>query len=1105
MLVHVNFENSKLFSAGEELSYESSFFPKSIIKEAEKTRKESGVNSLCLAEGLITLKVNGKSVQSPVLITPLAYKQDKVKQLISFSLIQEQQFINPFLLLHLRRELEINSEKLAVLENDTFPEGFNLETIGEILGEFGLAVMKDDPGIIGNFHHHRYQIIKELEELLDTESYSSGLSTLLGFNSSVQSPSLELPPDILFPADIDHEAVFERVNQNDLVIQGPPGTGKSQVLSNILGKLLGNNKTTIVVSEKRVALEVINKKLSEFGLDKLCFIATSDHLSHSFLQELKETWDYFEGFEAKPVKNLRLSEQYIANLQMTLDLLSNKTLIGGVSFHEFQQLSQNTALGKYEYVSNIIDIKTFLKSKNTIEKIYNLKLSSLIGAMKPRTISNDAFVLFDEELDTLIRVVSHLKKAFQLVTWSDFAIIKKRAAHCQIFENELYKKYASIFQINSKEQKQFLKLRNKYLTLRLQVEEIKKNQSHWKIIPSEAETRSLINTFEIGTRWVSRLRSKRRWKALSHLPFANALGELKNHAKEIETINAFTMVVLGFCKLGIENVETEVPLIHHTLGLFSENQWMELESIPTEERRNIIENQAEIGQLHHSLKTKFNLEDSTDLASFLAELSVRLPDIISIKPEIIALEERALTALSRNKNFTAYEGELLQSHWVRFNDRFPEFSKFNVGDISDKVSAIISEQNNETKLYARSIENRLHKTFTLYHTVLNTPARKLNEEQKALKRRLRKGKSILVKEFAKTRRHPSLRELYNSEAREWIQLLKPIWLSNPTQLSKCFPLEQALFDAAIFDEASQIPVQNAVGAIQRSSRIIVAGDEHQMGPSFYFKSGTQETTDLLHQASYNWPKVALQHHYRSRHPDLIAFSNKHFYAGSLKAYPDSIKLAPIKHHFIDNATFIDRRNQTEAKAIARAIEQSVHRNKSIGVVAFSQEQLNCIWEELSQSAQESIKDRISNNNGFFKALENVQGDECDRLLVSFGYGRNEDGLFQMRFGPMNTINGRKRLNVLLTRAIESIEFFCSVRSSDFKLSDNESINLLRQWISFAETHENSEAISFPYGLKPEVEGTQLVFSKIQETLGLAQELVTLEKVLANRGWSIEYD
>ena len=143
-------------------------------------------------------------------------------------------------------------------------------------------------------------------------------------------------------------------------------------------------------------------------------------------------------------------------------------------------------------------------------------------------------------------------------------------------------------------------------------------------------------------------------------------------------------------------------------------------------------------------------------------------------------------------------------------------------------------------------------------------------------------------------------------------------------------------------------------------------------------------------------------------------------------------------------------------------------------------------------------------SAFFKSLENVQGDECDILLISFAYGRNETGDFNMRFGPMNTLNGRKRLNVLLTRAIKRIEFFCSVRASEFKISDNESIELIRQWFSFSESYEATGFIEFPFELSPEVENEKVVFKNIQQKIPNAQELVTLHRALINRNWLAQY-
>ena len=1098
VLVHAEAENAKLFLVQDSLHFDLADFPKSILKEAEKTRKESGVNSLCLAEGIVHILMNGKEVQTPVLLTPLIVVVNKLQKTVKFQPQIEEAFVNPFLSIHLEKgDLDISNSHAELDEEDSL-----LDKLVKKLTEAGLATDQSTT-LIGNFHHHRYQVIKELEELLELDAFAPHIETLFGHSHEAEEIHLNLPPDILFPSDTDHEKVFEKVQANNLVVQGPPGTGKSQVLSNVVAKILAAGKTSIFVSEKRVALEVIQKKLRAFDLDKLCFIATSDNLSHSFLQELKTTWDYFENYEVKPINNLRLSEQYRDNLQMTLDLLAQDTLIGGISFHHFQEVSHEKQIERYPYNSQVPSINDFLEQQSTLRFIYANKLNVAVGHLKKALLQREDFIRLDTHLAKWETQIDELSDYFDLITWSDFKTVMKQAADCQIYENDLYKKYADIFRPNGRPQKRFLNLRKKYLQARVELERINSNQSHWKIVPSESETSSLLNTLETGG-FISKRKTNKRWKEISHLPISDAKKELEHHLEEIDNINSFSQIIIKFCELGIDNPETEVDLIYQTIGLFSEDQWNELETIPGEKRVKLTTYHTELNALYHNLKNVFRFDEKTEVAVYISELQQQLASIVERHKQIQALDDLTLQSIGRNLSFESLEGELLNSHWVRFKERFPAFSQFSLNDIHTKVKTIIQAEKTEANLFAQEIENKQHATFVEYHALLNTPARKLSDEQKALKVQLRKGKSILVKEFGKTRSHPSLRELYNSEARKWIQLLKPIWLSNPTQLAKCFPMESALFDVAIFDEASQIPLQNALGTLQRSTRVLIAGDEHQMGPSSYFKSGSSEVIDLLHQANYHWKKVSLQHHYRSVHPDLIAFSNKHFYDGLLKAYPACNAEPPLRHHFIAHGAFINRQNEIEAKALVTELEKALTEKNTIGVVAFSEEQLNCIWSNLSTKGQQLLTEHLENNRGFFKALENVQGDECDRLFVSFGYGKNEEGDFHMRFGPMNTTNGRKRLNVLLTRAIKSIDFFCSIQSSDFKLSDNESINLLRQWIAFSEKYSTSETLDFPFSLNPVIKENTLVFERIQETLPLAAELVTLERVLENRGWVVSY-
>lgn len=1072
------------------LQFDLSAFPKKILTDARNNLKESGTNTLCLAQGIIDLELNGRHVQSPMILFPLLAKIDRMQQRVSFQKAEDAAFINPFISSHFRKVFDIDLPQ-ELVDNPT------LDSLVSFFESKQLNVQSRQT-IIGNFHHHRFDVLKELEELLEMERLNPAIGTLFG-EEVVELPPLDLTSTNLFPADTDHERVFESVSRSNTVVQGPPGTGKSQVICNLIGKVLPAEQTLLVVSEKRVALEVIQSKLSQLGLNRLSFVAGSDRQSHDFLHDLKSTWDFFESYESSSEINLQLSKQYEDHLQMTLDLLNQPDLIGGISFHAFRDHTEGKDLSGF-YSSNAPSIACFLDNRRIIQRIFELKLNESASFLRKSSLASDDFLSLDERISNWKDQLAILRSVFKLDQWNDLAQATRKAATCQVFENELFKQYADIFKPETKQRKQFKRLAKQYFVLA----ETPAIGSEWKVYPSLQETQSLLNQFQHGN-FFERSRAKKRWKQLSQLPAENAIESLKKRIDAGKKEKKLDKCIAQMKKLGIHDPKTEVAIIQQSLSVYSEEKWNAYLSIPVEERSKITLYHNELNALHRELHATFKLTETMSISHVLDRVKDQFSLLLAERKRILSLDETELISLRDCADFASYELLIYGSNWTLFKERFPAFSDFEPKEIKSKVAAILEAQAHESRVHASHLLNQVHARFQAYHTLLNTPASKLKPDQKELKKQLRKGKSILVKEFAKTRSHPSLRELFLSEARHWITLLKPIWLSNPSSLAKCFPMEEHCFDCVIFDEASQLPVQHALGAIQRSQRMVIAGDEHQMGPSSYFQSGSDEVIDLLHQASYHFPKVPLLHHYRSAHPELIAFSNKHFYGGQLSAYPSAKRdQAPITHHFVEGATFENRRNEVEATAIVRFISNQLPRSKSIGIVAFSEEQLNCITQQLDSNTYEALLAHQETHGGFLKALENVQGDECDHLIIGFGYAPNNDGDFHMRFGPMNTQNGRKRLNVLLTRARESIDFFCSVKSTDFKLSDNESINLLRQWIAFSEQQAELSSVKFPHDLHPEVTGSTLTFYRIQEKLPQARELATLQSVLEMRGWTVEY-
>jgi hypothetical protein len=75
----------------------------------------------------------------------------------------------------------------------------------------------------------------------------------------------------VFPVDPWQEHAMKEVKRgNSLVVVGPPGTGKSQLISSLVIDAIANNRTVLVVSQKRAALDVVWSRMREVGMERFC-------------------------------------------------------------------------------------------------------------------------------------------------------------------------------------------------------------------------------------------------------------------------------------------------------------------------------------------------------------------------------------------------------------------------------------------------------------------------------------------------------------------------------------------------------------------------------------------------------------------------------------------------------------------------------------------------------------------------------------------------------------------------------------------------------------------------------------------------------------------
>lgn len=327
------------------------------------------------------------------------------------------------------------------------------------------------------------------------------------------------------------------------------------------------------------------------------------------------------------------------------------------------------------------------------------------------------------------------------------------------------------------------------------------------------------------------------------------------------------------------------------------------------------------------------------------------------------------------------------------------------------------------------------------------------------------------------------------EAPSAVQAIKPVFLMSPMSVAMYLPPEGPSFDVVLFDEASQIKPEDALGSVIRAGQIIVVGDTKQMPPTSFFDrlTATEETDEdefvdvqtkdiaeqesILAFASFRIPEGSpcrrdLRWHYRSRHEDLIRTSNRLFYKDRLVIFPHPqrsgsemglvLRHSPTTVYGRGNT----RKNELEAKEVAQAALEHVRScpGLSLGIVAFSKAQQEAIEDQLDlfrkqDPALREFDERHGLDRLFVKNLESVQGDERDVIFISVGYGRDENGFLAMSFGPLTRDGGERRLNVLITRARVRTVVFSNFKAADMRMAESrgEGVKALHTFLAFAES------------------------------------------------------
>ncbi len=293
----------------------------------------------------------------------------------------------------------------------------------------------------------------------------------------------------------------------------------------------------------------------------------------------------------------------------------------------------------------------------------------------------------------------------------------------------------------------------------------------------------------------------------------------------------------------------------------------------------------------------------------------------------------------------------------------------------------------------------------------------------------------------------------------------PVWLVNLAHVSEVLPLECELFDLVILDEATQCDIASCLPALQRAKRAVVVGDPNQLRHVSFLARGRQQSIaeaagldseqqsvldyreksilDLLSETIHSQQQVHfLDEHFRSM-PEIIAFSNREFYAGSLKVMterPETADRKCVALRRVPHGCKAGSVNKAEAEALVEEVVRRVETEASLpaavchslGILSPFRDQVDCISRKLEASLS---VETLEKHDVLVGTAHSFQGEERDVMYLSLVVDS------QSHPATFLFLNNPNVFNVSVTRARNEQYVFCSIRPDEVKAG-----TLLRRYL-----------------------------------------------------------
>ena len=924
-------------------------------------------------------------------------------------------------------------------------------------------------------------------------------------------------------------AICEAVAQKSFILHGPPGTGKSQTITNIIANALYNGKKVLFVAEKMAALQVVQRRLEAIGLAPFCLELHSNKTKKSYiLEQLKRTTEVTKrrsnedfSIRAGQINLLRRElNDYIRVLHRVYPVglslydciagYSASTYSGQTTLLQFGVLETLTPASRAELANKVGQLQAICNQckataehplagigiteyYGTLKSEANEKLTEYLAAAEEFASAAHNFLdVFDYKFDDL---TPEAMKAVAIIA----AILNK----LEVLPVELLSQAGNDSVFDSLEK-----------AVRLGTERDQVRQS----LLSQFRTPILIWDSELweskwqqsASKWwlfriLGRWKVRKQLKNLSNGTFDpsdesiesvfEALKTYRNRVQELDSLGNMNDILGSLWNSGnadwqqVDTVSEAVSELNRQLLILTGDIVK-----AAEVRRALIRNldagirafrdingrrmnrvvEADT-QERSALDSVINLLDAQVLESL--SMAVRKERAEQWRDNLDLLHDRtAYNAMCRvmvNEGFADYinalnEGQIpvdavVAAFEKSFYRSYAEFILSNEPDMNSFHGTLFDEKIARFKQFSAEFE-RLTRQELYAKLAASLPALQKEAVQSS-------EVGILQRNIRNGGRGTTIRRLFD-QIPQLLTRMCPCMLMSPISVAQYIDAGRSPFDLVIFDEASQMPTSEAVGAIARGKNVVVVGDPKQMPPTSFFATNTfdeenadkEDLENILEDClALSIPSKYLLWHYRSKHESLITFSNVKYYNNKLLTFPSPDDLS-TKVGWVNVEGVYDRgrtrQNRAEAEAVVAEIERRLDDpelcRRSIGVVTFNSNQQSLIEDllndlftrrpDLEVKAQE-LEDPI-----FVKNLENVQGDERDVILFSIGYGPDKNGKIALNFGPLNRDGGCRRLNVAVSRARYEMKVFSTLRADqiDLNRTSAEGVADLKAFLEYAE-------------------------------------------------------